>query len=135
MNDESLKLDIIHLEYGNRMRKLMTQLILMCSYKVVPDSDSEWSKICEGCKCLITQEDKFYSITLREYDDYDEDDVDEYFDNRIIICSDCKNNIIYGLLPYKNREITRRLLVDELPIIADICALINAWIFALLQEV
>jgi hypothetical protein len=59
---------------------------------------------------------------------------EKYEIDNMFICMYCYWGIEKRTKKHKNREITRRLLVAELPIIADICAEINARIFALLKD-
>jgi hypothetical protein len=130
------KLLKIHLKYCDKMRNVMVQLIVLNDYKIIIDNNCcEITNICECCNYVIGCRDALYIITTYYLDeDFDVDEWDDFYENKMPICENCNDIIEDMILPYKNREITRRLLVAELPIIADICALINARIFALLKD-
>jgi hypothetical protein len=135
ITDERKNLTKIHLNYSNTICRYMTQFIVMGGYKIVNEENccDNYEK-CNCCNDLIGCRDSLYNITTHCICyDVDSAEWDDYWNNTMFICESCKDTIEDMILPYKNREITRRLLVAELPIIADICTVINAQIFALLS--
>jgi hypothetical protein len=129
------KLLKIHLKHYDKMRNVMVQLIVFNDYKIITDDNCcKITNVCESCNCVIGCKDILYIITTYYLNvDLNDDEWDDFYENKMPICENCKDIIGDMILPYKNREITRRLLVAELPIIADICTLINAQIFTLLS--